>query len=387
MSTELTITVPFVEVSQDINVLEVEINTITAQARAMALSYIIEIGRRLRAAKELMPYGRWGEWLQDKVHYSQSSAENYMRIAEEYGSAQINLFAVANSQTLENLGYSKLVALLALPADDRATFAEEKKADEISVRELQAEITKYKEEVEKAKNAAKEAVAKEKAANEQYDRLDKDFAKWQEEDEKTQEKLRKQVETLQTKMTETEKKLSESKAELVSKGTETNMFETADAEEEREWIRQEAIEETTKALEEQAQEDREELQRLQQELNQSIIAKEEADRRYKEDKSVAVEQARKIAREEAQAELERLEREKQEALDKIIATEKKLNLASNPNIQKLNFHFEEIQKSIKDMQSALADMRGTGEAAKADKFEAVVRQAVTQMLGIQKQEE
>ena len=66
----------------------------------MVLGYAIEIGRKLVEAKAMLPYGQWGQWLKEEVEFSQSSAQNFMRIFEEYGAKQVSLFGDAESQTL-----------------------------------------------------------------------------------------------------------------------------------------------------------------------------------------------------------------------------------------------------------------------------------------------
>jgi hypothetical protein len=39
------------------------------------LTNAIEIGRRLKEAKELVPHGEWGKWLEELVSYSQRMAD------------------------------------------------------------------------------------------------------------------------------------------------------------------------------------------------------------------------------------------------------------------------------------------------------------------------
>jgi len=46
---------------------------------------LIEIGRGLLRAKELLPHGEWGGWLDANFGLSQSSATNFMRVAKEFG--------------------------------------------------------------------------------------------------------------------------------------------------------------------------------------------------------------------------------------------------------------------------------------------------------------
>ncbi|GAB6172014.1 DUF3102 domain-containing protein [Paradesulfitobacterium aromaticivorans] len=125
-----------------------EINSIKEQTRKMVLFNSIEIGRRLAEAKSMLPHGQWGEWLEKSVDYSQSTANNLMRIFEEYGSNQLALFDNnAKSQALGNLSYTQAVALLGLPRDERDQFIKEHDIDSMSTRELQQAI-KEKQELE-----------------------------------------------------------------------------------------------------------------------------------------------------------------------------------------------------------------------------------------------
>jgi len=63
---------------------------------------IIEIGKRLNQAKELVPHGEWGKWLEEKVEFTQRTAQKFMRIAKEY----------ANTNASSFLGTEKLWLLL-----------------------------------------------------------------------------------------------------------------------------------------------------------------------------------------------------------------------------------------------------------------------------------
>lgn len=144
--------------AREIGVITAEIKDLCRQAQTMALLYAVEIGRRLEEAKRALPYGKWGEWLKNEVEFSQSSANNFMKLYEEYGAAQISIFgASVDSQTFANLPYSKALQLLAVPKDEREAFAEEVGAAELSVKELKAAI----EERDKAQKEAKEAKARE----------------------------------------------------------------------------------------------------------------------------------------------------------------------------------------------------------------------------------
>lgn len=139
--------------ARDISVITAEIRSIQQQANAMALLYAVEIGRRLEEAKRALPYGKWGEWLENEVDFSQSTANNFMRLFEEYGSDQISIFgASVDSQTFAKLPYSKALQLLAIPKDEREAFAEKVGAEDLSVKELKAAI----EERDKARKIADE---------------------------------------------------------------------------------------------------------------------------------------------------------------------------------------------------------------------------------------
>ena len=188
---------------RDISVITKEIKDIQRQAQATALMYAVEIGRRLVEAKSLLPYGTWGEWLKEEVNFSQSSANNFMRLFDEYGAAQISIFgASVDSQTLGKLPYSKALQLLAIPSEEREAFAEEVDAEHISTRELAAAIKEREEakreaeELREKLRAAEEADAemKRKAAN--YDTVKKDLDFAVSERNKAREKAKKLGEDL-----------------------------------------------------------------------------------------------------------------------------------------------------------------------------------------------
>ena len=138
-------------------VIAAEINSIKEQTRKVVLYNSIEIGRKLVEAKELVPHGEWGNWLEEAVDYSKSTANNLMKIFEEYGSDQITLLDDnLKSQTFGNLNYSQAVLLLGLPSEDREKFVEDNKVDEMSTRELKKAIADLKKANKEKDNALKE---------------------------------------------------------------------------------------------------------------------------------------------------------------------------------------------------------------------------------------
>lgn len=143
---------------RDIQTVTTEIWMIRRQVEQTALSGAIEIGRRLTEAKELLPHGEWGKWLQEEVSFSQRTANNFMRLAAEYGDAQVSLFG-ANPQALADLPYTKALQLLAVPEEEREAFAEEHNVADLSSRELEKLI--------RERDAAQEETAQAEAARDE----------------------------------------------------------------------------------------------------------------------------------------------------------------------------------------------------------------------------
>lgn len=156
----------------ELTAVTVEIKTLQRQAQQMVLTYAIEIGRRLTEAKTLVEYGGWGTYIKETLGYSQSTANNFMRLFEEYGKSQQSLFGgEADSQTFGNLTYTQALALLALPAEEREEFVESHAVSEMSTRELEQAI--------KERDEAKAALQEEKemsAAMEEQARAADDIA-------------------------------------------------------------------------------------------------------------------------------------------------------------------------------------------------------------------
>ena len=134
----------------------VEINFYKAQT----VQNIIEIGKRLIEAKERLPHGAWADWLKDAVDFTQSTANRFMQIAREY----------STSAPVRNLSYTKMLALLQVPEEDREAFLAEshlvngvpKTVDEMSKRELNQAIRERDQ-------ARREAAEQKARAKREYD--------------------------------------------------------------------------------------------------------------------------------------------------------------------------------------------------------------------------
>lgn len=106
---------------------------------------IVAIGQALIEAKAQLNHGEWGEWLREKVEFSQSSANNFMAIAREIG----------QDSPLAKLPYTKVLALLAVPEGEREQFAADHQVEDKSA----AEIRRLIAERDEARKAEQRALA------------------------------------------------------------------------------------------------------------------------------------------------------------------------------------------------------------------------------------
>ena len=139
-----------------------DIETITAEIlelKQTAGSAILNIGQRLIEAKEMLDHGEWLPWLEERVEFSERSAQNFMRLAREW----------SNPQTLADLGASKALTLLALPPVEREEFLSE---EHVVNGEAKSVVDMSARELEKAVKARDAAL---KQA--ELDRAEKDAAR------------------------------------------------------------------------------------------------------------------------------------------------------------------------------------------------------------------
>lgn len=117
----------------------------------------------------MIDHGAWGKWLQDNVNYSERTAQNLMRVYDQYGdkfgmTEMDSLFASGAPNVFEELSYTQALALLSLPTDaEREEFVKENDVASMSTRELQEAIKARKKAEDRAMDAEKRAwEAKEK---------------------------------------------------------------------------------------------------------------------------------------------------------------------------------------------------------------------------------
>jgi len=256
---------------RDIRTVTAEIRSLHRQAQCMVLGYAIEIGRKLKEAKTLLPYGQWGRWLQEEVEFSQSTAQNFMKIFEEYGARQVSLFGDAESQTLGNLPYTHALRLLALPADEREEFAREHHVEDLSSRELE-KLLRERDEARAKAEAAERASAD---ARTESDGLGKKLAAAQGFAQKLQEQLtqaKRAVETARQELEDQKKNQKvpeETMAQLradAAKNAEAALADKLQKAKDREKKASDRVVEMEKALELKRDQDRRRVEELEKQL-------------------------------------------------------------------------------------------------------------------------
>ena len=307
-----------------------EIRTLQSQARGIILSYAIEIGRRLEEAKAMLPHGEWGAWLKRELGYSQSAAQNFMKVYREYGDSQQSLFGgIPKSQTFGNLTFSKALSLLAIPdEEERARFAAENDVEHMTTRELNEAL--------KARNEAEEKAA---AAEDEARGL-------RQEAERLREELSDQSRTYKAKLTAADVETTEARREA----RETK--EALEKQREKAQRLQDALSEANTAA--QAAED--EHTRLVRELEELRNRPAEAD-------TAAVEAARKAAIEEMTEKVNKAKDAKKQADEKRKAAEDSL-AAAQKELAELKAREPEVRELTPEEKDAL-----TAEAVNQAKAE------------------
>lgn len=122
-----------------------EIHIIEQKVAKEALEGAVQIGVRLQEAKEKVGHGNFETWCRENLNYSKRTAENFMRVAREYG-GENGLFS--KTQALADFSITKALSLLKVPEEDREKFIEEHEIEDMTTRELEEEIKKLNEEKE-----------------------------------------------------------------------------------------------------------------------------------------------------------------------------------------------------------------------------------------------
>ena len=145
---------------RSIEIVTAENTMIRDNARKVFLESVIQIGTRLEEAKQMVLSGEWTAYLTDKLGYKPSTAQNYMRIAREFGGGQVSLTGKTAADAFGQLSYSQILPLLGMAEEEREELAEEHDLPSMSSREIAALV----KERDEAKEAAEKATAEKAAA-------------------------------------------------------------------------------------------------------------------------------------------------------------------------------------------------------------------------------
>jgi hypothetical protein len=330
--------------TQELEQSAVKIQTLQRQAQGILTYCIVEIGQELLEVKAKTEHGAWGQWLEDQVGFSQSTAENYMKIAKEFGDSQTSLFGTEKSETIMSLPYTKVLKLLALPESERDDFLEENDVEAMSTRELEQAIrerdeakTAYLDEKEHSRMLAEkteQAIQEAKAAREQAQQLWADL-----------------------------KALENRPMEVAVQAPTKEMLEEIRAAEEKKF-----------------QEEREALEKR--------VQKAEAKAKKQEKKAKALQDAANQATEAARAELQKdmesareaqktAEAEKAAAEERAAEAEKKLKL-TNTDTAAFQIYFQTVQENFNRMLGVIQK----SQPAQAEKYKKAVKALITSIGGV-----
>ena len=122
-----------------------EILFIESQVARTALEGAIQIGLKLKEAKEQVEHGQWEKWCHENLNYSKSKTEKLMRIASEYGDENS---IYAKTYTCTDLSVSKALSLLQVPEEEVKNFSENNDVESMTVKELNDKIKALESEKE-----------------------------------------------------------------------------------------------------------------------------------------------------------------------------------------------------------------------------------------------
>lgn len=202
---------------RSIEIVTAEITMIRDNARKVFLESVIQIGTRLEEAKQMVPSGEWTAYLTDKLGYKPSTAQNYMRIAREFGGGQVSLTGKTAADAFGQLSYSQILPLLGMAEEEREELAKEHDLPSMSSREiaalvkerdeakanadrlkekdklLRSKLREANEERDKAQSSLSDATQREKDLAERLDELEKRPAEVRELTEEELEEIRSKV--------------------------------------------------------------------------------------------------------------------------------------------------------------------------------------------------
>ena len=319
--------------------LTIEVNTIYQQMEAIGnigLQLAAEAGERLIEIKGRLAHGEFESWCKDNLTFSKRKAENMMRWSQKCKDEN-SIFS--KTQTFTDLGISKVWALLAAPEDVAEEVIKEGASD-MSVRELQEEISRLKLEKEKVEGLARAT-------------------------EEEQANLEEEIEVLK-------RQLEEARRESERKAEEENSQSTPEAEEE--------IEKLKKKLETAEANLQKTKEKLKTEKNNSEKKIEEAIRQAKAE---AIRQAKAEAQKEAEAKtsksLEDITKKYEESQSVINKLQTALANSENKALAIFKVKSDLLQESFNSCLASIEDVAAEDQE-KSDKMKAALRQIMSNQI-------
>lgn len=338
-----------------------EIRSYQDAARKMMITYCIEVGRRLVEAKSLVGHGEWGAYLRDELGFSQSRANDLMRLFDAYAADQIRLDGAAlKSQAFGNLSYTQALALLVLPSDEeREAFVQSHDMSKMSTRELQEELRRRNqgpqdeptreelaerlddalEEIRENGVALQDAEQKAAAFRIQAEGLEKIAAQHR----AAEEAALREKEAAAAARADAERKAKEAADKLAALQAELDKARKAEGQ---------ALKDLRKA-----QSDQTVPQDVLEKLKKEAEAAAEAS--YKAD-SEALDEAKK-ERARAEEELDKARREAEAAAKSLAALQRELALAA-PELAVFRSRFERVQADLSELVQSVATLPADKQA-------------------------
>lgn len=244
--------------------LTIEVNTIYQQMETIGnigLQLAAEAGERLIEIKGRLAHGEFESWCKDNLTFSKRKAENMMRWSQKCKDEN-SIFS--KTQTFTDLGISKVWALLAAPEDVAEEVIKEGASD-MSVRELQDEISRLKSEKKTAQEHARATEEEQANLEEEIEILKGQLEEAKRESEREPEKessqsisegeeeieqLKKKLEAAETNLQKTKEKLKKEKENTDKKIDEAISQAKAEAQKEAEAKTSKSLEDITNKYEE-----------------------------------------------------------------------------------------------------------------------------------------
>ena len=332
-----------------------EIRMYVDAGRRITLLCGIEIGRRLVEAKEMLNHGEWLPWLERETEFSTSSAARYMKVFEEYGAAQLGLFGPeTNSPTLGNLSISNALRLLAIPEEERESFAQEHDAEHLSARDLEALVKERTEELRAAKEAAEEELKNtaEDAKEIEYRRRQAEYRLEEQEKNLEKEKTARAEAEEALRRARDELREIESRPQAVAVERDEQAIAQA-VQAERERLELERAGEISRAANDAADAEREKHMEAEKKAKKEIAELKEQIKKAQEEQAKTADALR-----EAQAKADAAEKSGQDAerlrID-VEALKKQLTLA-DPAVKDFSAAFDRAQDELGHMNTALHEI-------------------------------